>query len=38
MIKNKKVVLVGCGAVGTSFIYSAVNQGIAQEYVLIDVF
>ncbi|WP_342258837.1 L-lactate dehydrogenase [Spiroplasma endosymbiont of Dioctria linearis] len=38
MIKNKKIVLVGCGAVGTSFIYSAVNQGIAQEYVLIDVF
>ncbi|KAF5295721.1 hypothetical protein FQA39_LY12894 [Lamprigera yunnana] len=30
--------LVGAGAVGTSFIYSAVNQGIASEYVLIDAF
>ncbi|AUB32053.1 L-lactate dehydrogenase [Spiroplasma floricola] len=38
MINNKKVVLVGCGAVGTSFVYSAVNQGIANDYVLIDVF
>ncbi|AGR42445.1 L-lactate dehydrogenase [Spiroplasma diminutum CUAS-1] len=38
MKNNKKIVLVGCGAVGTSFVYSAVNQGIAQDYVLIDVF
>ncbi|QHX36977.1 L-lactate dehydrogenase [Spiroplasma sp. BIUS-1] len=38
MINNKKIVLVGCGAVGTSFVYSAVNQGIAKDYVLIDVF
>ncbi|AGR41579.1 L-lactate dehydrogenase [Spiroplasma taiwanense] len=38
MINGKKVVLVGCGAVGTSFIYSAINQGLAQNYVLIDVF
>ncbi|WP_338984852.1 L-lactate dehydrogenase [Spiroplasma endosymbiont of Diplazon laetatorius] len=38
MINDKKIVLVGCGAVGTSFVYSAVNQGIAKEYVLIDVF
>ncbi|AUM62961.1 L-lactate dehydrogenase [Spiroplasma monobiae] len=38
MINDKKIVLVGCGAVGTSFVYSAVNQGIAKDYVLIDVF
>jgi len=34
---SKKVVLVGTGFVGMSFIYSAVNQGIASEYVLIDI-
>lgn len=34
----RKVVLVGSGAVGTSFLYSAVNQGIASEYVIIDLF
>lgn len=34
---SNKIVLVGTGAVGMSFIYSAVNQGIAEEYVLIDV-
>lgn len=38
MIKNKKVVLVGAGAVGTSFLYSCINQGLAQEYVIIDIF
>lgn len=37
-MKIRKIVLVGCGAVGTSFIYSAINQGLAQEYVLIDIF
>ncbi|QEH61316.1 L-lactate dehydrogenase [Spiroplasma chinense] len=37
MKKDKKIVLVGCGSVGTSFVYSAINQGIAQNYVLIDV-
>ncbi|UVD81740.1 L-lactate dehydrogenase [Mycoplasma iguanae] len=37
-MKSKKIVLVGCGAVGTSFIYSAMNQGLANEYGLIDVF
>lgn len=36
--KAPKVVLVGAGAVGTSFLYSAVNQGIAAEYVIIDLF
>lgn len=39
MIKTgKKVVLIGCGAVGSSFLYAAVNQGMAQHYVLIDAF
>ncbi|AHB35922.1 L-lactate dehydrogenase [Spiroplasma apis B31] len=38
MKKEQKIVLVGCGAVGTSFVYSAINQGLAQHYVLIDVF
>ncbi len=33
-----KVVLIGAGAVGTSFLYSAINQGIADDYVLIDAF
>ncbi|ATG97417.1 L-lactate dehydrogenase [Mesoplasma lactucae] len=33
-----KVVLIGAGAVGTSFLYSAINQGIASDYVLIDAF
>lgn len=37
MHNGRKIVLVGCGAVGTSFVYSAINQGIAQHYVLIDV-
>ncbi|WP_338969162.1 L-lactate dehydrogenase [Spiroplasma endosymbiont of Labia minor] len=37
-MKKNKVVLVGCGAVGTSFLYAAINQGLASEYVLIDVF
>ncbi|ARU92291.1 L-lactate dehydrogenase [Spiroplasma clarkii] len=37
MISGRKIVLIGCGAVGTSFVYSAINQGIAQHYVLIDV-
>ncbi|AOG60047.1 L-lactate dehydrogenase [Spiroplasma helicoides] len=37
MSNGRKVVLVGCGAVGTSFVYSAINQGIASHYVLIDV-
>lgn len=37
-MKTRKVVLIGCGAVGTSFLYSALNQGLFDEYVLIDVF
>lgn len=37
-MKTRKVVLIGCGAVGTSFMYSALNQQLFDEYVLIDVF
>lgn len=37
IIKTRKVVLVGCGFVGMSFIYSSINQGIFDEYYLIDV-
>jgi L-lactate dehydrogenase len=33
-----KIGLIGCGAVGTSFVYSAINQGLASDYLLIDVF
>ncbi|PPE05130.1 L-lactate dehydrogenase [Williamsoniiplasma lucivorax] len=35
---SNKVVLIGAGAVGTSFLYAAINQGLASEYVLIDAF
>lgn len=37
-MSKRKIVLIGCGAVGSSFIYSAINQSVAQEYVLIDAF
>lgn len=33
-----KIVLIGTGAVGTSFVYSLINQNIQSNYVLIDVF
>ncbi len=36
-IKTRKVALVGAGAVGTSFLYSAMNRSIADEYGIIDV-
>lgn len=36
MKNNNKVVLIGCGAVGTSFLYAALNQNLFNEYVLID--
>lgn len=32
-----RVILVGTGAVGTSFAYSMLNQGAAEELVLIDI-
>ncbi|KAF5306454.1 hypothetical protein FQR65_LT18574 [Abscondita terminalis] len=38
MIENGADRLVGCGMVGNSFLYSAINRGIAQHYVLIDAF
>lgn len=34
--KINKVVLIGTGAVGCSYIYSMINQGVAEEIVLID--
>lgn len=36
-MKNAKVVLIGSGAVGTSFLYSAMNQGLSGSYGIIDV-
>jgi L-lactate dehydrogenase len=35
--KVNRVVLVGTGAVGCSYAYSMINQGVAEELVLIDV-
>lgn len=37
MRKVNRVVLVGTGAVGCSYAYSLINQGVAEELVLIDV-
>ncbi|WP_367296486.1 L-lactate dehydrogenase [Levilactobacillus yonginensis] len=40
MLTNKnhqKVVLVGDGAVGSSYAYSMMNQGLAEEFVIVDV-
>ncbi|WP_454193826.1 L-lactate dehydrogenase [Paenibacillus sp. Marseille-Q7038] len=39
MVGNKinRVVLVGTGAVGCSYAYAMINQGIAEELVLVDV-
>lgn len=34
--KGKKVVLVGNGAVGSSYAFSMINQGICDEFVIID--
>eukprot|EP00915_Cephaloidophora_sp_WS-2016_P001557 GHVH01002172.1.p1 GENE.GHVH01002172.1~~GHVH01002172.1.p1 ORF type:complete len:355 (+),score=42.13 GHVH01002172.1:51-1067(+) len=35
---TNRIVLIGAGMVGQAFLYSAMNQGIAEEYGLIDVF
>jgi len=35
---SNKIALIGAGAVGTSFLYAAINQGIASDYLLIDAF
>lgn len=37
LTKKRKIVLVGCGSVGISFLYSSINRGIADEYILIDI-
>ena len=34
---TNKIVLIGAGAVGTSFLYSAMNQGIGNEFGIIDI-
>lgn len=36
-IKARKIILIGAGAVGCSFLYSAMNRGLASEYGIIDV-
>ena len=36
--QHKKVILVGDGAVGSSYAFSLVNQGIAQELGIVDIF
>ncbi|MGL5522045.1 MAG: L-lactate dehydrogenase [Metamycoplasmataceae bacterium] len=36
-MKKRKIILVGAGAVGTSFMYSAMNRDIANDYGIIDV-
>lgn len=33
---HKKITLIGAGTVGTSFIYSSINQELANEYAIID--
>lgn len=35
--KDSKVVIVGCGNVGSTTAYTIINQGLAEEIVLIDV-
>ena len=34
--EKRKTVIIGCGAVGTSFAFALLNSGIANEIVLID--
>lgn len=34
---NKKVAIIGTGFVGTSIAYSMINQGIANELILVDI-
>ena len=35
--KHKKVVVIGAGAVGTTYIYALLQKGVAEEVVLIDI-
>lgn len=37
MVNSKKIVLIGTGMVGMSFAYSALNQNLCDELVLIDI-
>lgn len=37
MTKDVKVVLIGSGNVGSSFLYAAINQGLSRSYGIIDV-
>lgn len=34
---NRKIVLVGAGMVGMSFAYAVLNQGVCDEFVIIDI-
>jgi len=36
-VESKKVIIIGTGFVGTAIAYSIINQGIAEELVLIDI-
>ncbi|NQZ66233.1 MAG: L-lactate dehydrogenase [Mycoplasmatales bacterium] len=36
-MQKRKIVLIGSGSVGTSFLYSAMNRGVADEYGVIDI-
>ena len=36
-LNNKKVILVGDGAVGSSYAFALINQGIAQELGIIEI-
>ncbi|PYC99664.1 L-lactate dehydrogenase [Microbacterium esteraromaticum] len=35
-METVKIAVIGCGAVGSSFLYSAIHQGLASEYGLLD--
>ncbi len=36
-VKNRKVVVIGAGAVGTTYIYALLNSGLASEIALVDI-
>lgn len=36
-VKPRKVALIGGGSVGTSFLYAAMNRGLADEYGIMDI-
>ncbi|MGK0605192.1 L-lactate dehydrogenase [Enterococcus gilvus] len=37
MVSSKRIVLIGTGSVGSSYVFSVVNQNLCDELVLIDV-